>query len=29
MNFNPATPLILALCILVCVIAWDRARGSK
>ena len=29
MNFNPMTPLLLMLFILVCAIAWDYARRSK
>ena len=29
MNYNPMTPLLLALFVLVCGTAWDYARRSK
>lgn len=29
MNFNPATPLVVMLCIIVGAVAWDYARRTK
>ena len=29
MNFNPATPLVVMLCIIALAVAWDYARRTK
>lgn len=29
MNFNPMTPLVLALCIIVCAVCLDKARRTR
>ena len=29
MNFNPMTPLVLTLCIILCVTCWHQARRTR